>query len=271
MKENLALTLVDSHAHLSLENFDEDRAQVIKRAFQQGIKAILCPGEVTEPKSLQICLDLTEKYDNIIAAAGVHPHLAKAFNLDCARKIEELATARKIKAVGEIGLDFHYKFSPPYEQEEALRNQLNLAQKLGLPVILHSRKSGEQLTRAIQEEHFTRGGVLHCFTEDWEMAKKMMNLNFFISFSGILTFPKAHLLREVAKKITLERLLVETDSPYLVPFPYRGRKKRNEPVYVKEVAKTLAEIKSLSLEELAERTSNNFKSLFPFEIKNLRC
>lgn len=271
MKKNQPIILVDSHAHLSLEDFNEDRHLVIQRAFEGGIQAVLCPAEVTEPKSIEIAVDLTGKYKNIIAAAGVHPHYAQAFNSDHGQKIQDLAKAKKIKAVGEIGLDFHYKFSPPRQQEETLRYQLHLAQELDLPVILHSRESEKELIIAIQEEHFTRGGVLHCFTESWKMAKKMMDHNFFISFSGILTFPKAYLLREVAKKIPLEKVLIETDSPYLVPLPYRGKIKRNEPLYVKEVAKTLAEIKNLSLEELAGRTSENFESLFLFEIKNLRC
>lgn len=258
--------MIDSHAHLSMKQFDEDREPVIERAFRAGIEAILCPADIVEPEGLEITFGLTEKYNNIIAVAGVHPHNAKSFEHGCILKIQELAKARKIKGVGEIGLDFHYNFSPPAQQEEALRHQLELAEKLHLPVILHSRKSGRDLERTIQDLRFTQGGIVHCFTEDWETAKKMMDHNFYISFSGILTFPNAHPLREVAKKIPLEKLLVETDSPYLVPQPYRRKKKRNEPVFVKEVARTLAEIKNLSLNTLARQTSGNFKSLFMFEI-----
>jgi TatD DNase family protein len=263
-------SLVDSHAHLDMEEFDEDRSQVVERAFEQGIKAILCPAEVTHAQSVPKILDLIEKYQSLIAAAGVHPHQAKSFSPECTRRIKELAEAKKIKAIGEIGLDFHYNLSTPAEQEDAFRHQLNLAQELGLPVVVHSRNSGKKLVQAVEEEHFSQGGVLHCFTEDWEVAKQMMNRNFFISFSGILTFSKAPLLREVAKKIPLEKLLVETDSPYLVPVPFRGLKKRNEPAYVVEVAKVLAEIKDIALEELSEVTSRNFEFLFSFEIKNLR-
>jgi TatD DNase family protein len=263
-------SLVDSHAHLDMEEFDEDRSQVVERAFEQGIKAILCPIEITNPQSIEKTLTLIEKFRGLIAAAGVHPHQAKSFSRECTRKIKEMAEAKKIKAIGEIGLDFYYNLSTPPEQEDAFRHQLSLAQELGLPVVVHSRNSGKKLVLAVEEEHFSRGGVLHCFTEDWEVAKQMMNRNFFISFSGILTFPKAQLLREVAKKIPLEKLLVETDSPYLVPVPFRGLKKRNEPAYVVEVAKVLAEIKDISLEELSEVTSRNFESLFSFEIKNLR-
>ncbi len=259
-------SLVDSHAHLSMKDFDQDREQVIEKAFKEGISAILCPADLTEEPSVEITLGLTRKHSSIIAAAGVHPHNAKSFTAQCLQRTEHLAMTRKIHAVGEIGLDFHYNFSSPSEQKQALRQQLNAAQKLGLPVILHSRKSAEEIIKAIMEERFTRGGVVHCFSEDWEMARKMMGRDFFISFSGIITYPKAHPLREVARRIPLERLLVETDSPYLVPLSCRGRKKRNEPAFVREVAQALAEIKDISMEELAEKTTKNFHSLFMFEI-----
>lgn len=254
--------LVDSHAHLSMKAFNEDRDLVIQRAVQEGISAILCPAEITDPENLKITLDLIEKHENIIAAGGVHPHQAKRFSSDCQPKIEELAKTKKIYAVGEIGLDFHYNFSPPSNQKNVFRLQLNIAKELGLPVVIHSREAGNEVALAVEEEQFTHGGILHCFTEDWEFAKRMMNNSFFISFSGILTFPQAHLLREVAKKVPLEKLLVETDSPYLVPVPHRGHKKRNEPIFVKETAELLAGLKNVSLEYLADTTTQNFKSLF---------
>jgi len=267
----MAHTLVDSHAHLDMEEFDEDRDQVVQKAFQEGIKSILCPADVTNPKSIEKTFALTDKYESLIAAAGVHPHQAKHFTPSHTQRIEELAGEKKIKAVGEIGLDFHYDFSPRHEQEEVFCHQLNLAQKLELPVVVHSRNAGKEVAKAIEEEHFSKGGILHCFTEDWPVAKLMMDHNFFISFSGILTFPKAQPLRKIAEKIPLEKLLVETDSPYLVPFPLKGKKKRNEPAHVIETAKVLAGIKKVSLEKLACATSQNFESLFMFEIKNPRC
>jgi len=263
--------LVDSHAHLDLEDFDPDRNQVLERAFQAGVKIILCPADITKPKSLQITMELITKYDNLLAAAGIHPHQAKYFKLDLAPKIRKLASSKKIVAVGEIGLDFHYNFSLPKEQIETFRHQLNLAQELALPVVVHSRKAGQEVAHSVKEEHFSRGGILHCFTEDWETAKRMMNYNFLISFSGILTFPKAQSLREVAQKIPLESLLIETDSPFLVPVPYRGKNKRNEPSYVLEIAKVLANIKNTSLAALAGTTTRNFKSIFKFEKKDMRC
>jgi len=221
-----------------MKDFNEDRDAVIQTAFKEGIKAILCPIEITDSHSLHTTIKLIDKYKNIAAAGGTHPHNAKNFNP-----------------------------SPVKDQKEVLRQQLHTAQKLNLPVIIHSRNARKSIIQAVKEEHFTAGGVLHCFTENWEFANQMMDQNFLISFSGILTFPKAHPLREVAKKIPLDRLLVETDSPYLVPIPYRGRIKRNEPIYVKAVAECLSVLKNISLKELEESTTQNFESLFQFEIK----
>ena len=258
--------IVDSHAHLSMSAFDEDREEVIKSAFNHGIGAILCPAEVSEPKSIQTTCELTEKHSHIIASGGVHPHHAKEFTEESIIKIEDLAAEKKIHAVGEIGLDFHYNFSTPEQQKNAFRSQLTIAEKMGLPIIIHSREAADDILNIIQEEHFMLGGIVHCFTEDWPFAKKMLDLNFKISFSGIVTFPKAHELRETARKIPLEALLIETDSPYLVPFPYRGKIKRNEPKYVKETASFLSQLKMLSIEEFSLQTNSNFSSLFGIEI-----
>lgn len=260
------MKFVDSHAHINSEEFQDDRDQVIARAFQEEIQAILCPVELTEPKNLQIALELIEKHENIIAAAGVHPHNAKDFHAEVALTLRRLASEKKIFAVGEIGLDFHYNFSSPEEQRKAFRSQLNLAQDLGLPVVIHSRHAANEIVSAVEEEGFSNGGVLHCFTENWEFAEHMLKHDFLISFSGILTYPNAQSLRDVAKKLPLAKTLIETDSPYLAPVPYRGRIKRNEPVYVKEVAKTLADILHIDLGEVAQVTSQNFVTLFPIEI-----
>jgi TatD DNase family protein len=261
--------LVDSHAHLSLEDFDHDRDEVIQKSLKAGILAILCPGEVTDPKNLRITLEVATKYSSILAAAGVHPHHAKDFTQESAHKIESLAQKKQIRAIGEIGLDFHYNFSSPEQQIAAFRAQLNLAQQLNLPVIIHSRTAADTVAQCIDEEGFTQGGILHCFTESFEFAQDMLACAFYISFSGIITFPKAHLLREVAKKLPLDRLLIETDSPYLAPVPYRGRVKRNEPVYVKETALNLAGLKGVPIEQLAEATTKNFENCFQIELKNL--
>jgi len=265
------IEFVDSHAHLDMEEFDTDRDEVLRRAFQSGIQAILCPAEATSSKSLETTLELTAKYEKFLAAAGVHPHQAEHFDAACSKRIKDLASSKKIKAVGEIGLDFFYNFSSRQAQKEAFRSQLALAQELNFPVIIHSRNAASEILRAIRDLNFTKGGVLHCFTEDWNLAKKMMSQNFSLSFSGILTFPKAQSLREIAKKIPLGKLLIETDSPFLVPSVFRGVKRRNEPAFVVEVAKILAELKNVSLTEIANCTSQNFHSLFLFEKKTLQC
>ncbi len=254
--------LVDSHAHLSMEDFDNDRDEVIEKAFKAGVRAILCPAEITDKKNLNTTFMLTKKYSNIFAAAGAHPHQAKKFTPENAAHIKTLAETKQIHAIGEIGLDFYYNHSSSKQQIKAFRKQLNIAQKLNLPVVIHSRSASDEVISAIKEEKFTCGGVLHCFTEDWEFARQVLKLGFFISFSGILTFPRAHSIREAARKITLNKLLVETDSPFLTPVPYRGKIKRNEPVYVKETAKFLAELKNISFEEVAAITSQNFKTCF---------
>jgi len=262
----LFIALVDSHAHLSMAAFDEDRAEVIQSAFQNGIGAILCPAEVSDSRSVRICNELTEKHSKIIASGGVHPHLARDFTEGCLKTIETLAAERKIHAVGEIGLDFHYNFSPPEQQKNAFRAQLNVAEKAKLPVIIHCREASQEIIDIIQEERFKQGGIVHCFTEDWPFANKMLDMNFKISFSGIVTFPKAHELRETARKIPLEALLVETDAPYLVPFPLKRTIKRNEPRFVKETATLLSQLKMLPSDEFFSRTNLNFSSLFGIEI-----
>lgn len=264
-------SLVDSHAHLSSNDFDHDRHDVIQRAFHEGITAILCPAELTDKKELQITFETIREYPSIIAAGGVHPHNAKDFAVDHLQHIKAFAEDKYIMAVGEIGLDFHYNFSHPDEQIKAFRHQLVLAQDIGLPAIIHSRNARNEVLHIIKEVGFTQGGILHCFTEDWEFANEMMAYGFLISFSGILTFPKAQSLRTVAAQAPIQKILVETDSPYLVPVPYRGKVKRNEPVYVKETARVLAGLRNMTLEEIEENTTHNFESLFQIEIKNLRC
>ncbi len=262
--------LVDSHAHLDMEAFDPDRDRVIERALEAGVRMILCPAEATSLESLEVTLNLPSKFNGLFAAAGVHPHKAKDIKADLAQKLKNLASKNQIIAIGEIGLDFHYNLSSPQKQIDVFRRQLGIAQELALPVIVHSRKAGPEIINSINQENFHQGGILHCFTEDWETAKEMLNHSFLISFSGILTYPKAQALRDVAQKIPLEKLLVETDSPYLVPASYRGKIQRNEPSFVAETAEVLAGIKKVSLTELSAATTENFISFFRFEKKNIR-
>lgn len=263
--------LVDSHAHLDMPEFDPDRSEAVRRAFAAGLAAILCPADLTRPDSLAAIAALAAEFGPILAAAGVHPHQAKDLTEAHLKDLEALAGRSAIRAVGEIGLDYHYDFSPPEAQRRALRAQLALAERLGLPAILHSRLAGADIVAAVDGERFGRGGVLHCFTEDWAVASAMLDRGFLISFSGILTFPKAGALREVAARVPLDRLLIETDSPYLAPVPYRGAGRRNEPAYVVETARVLAGLKGLALEDLAEATTGTFSRLFPFEKAAGRC
>jgi TatD DNase family protein len=253
-------SLVDSHAHLDMEEFDPDREGVIRRAAEGHVAAILCPADLAQERSLRITMDMAASHRTIYAAAGLHPHQAKLLPTLSLDLIQDLAGAKKIVAIGEIGLDFHYDFSSPEEQRTAFRVQLAIAGELGLPVIIHSRNAGSEIALAVREEQLSAGGVLHCFTEDWDFAKAMLDMGFFISFSGIITFPKAHPLREVALKVPTDRLLVETDSPYLAPVPYRG--KRNEPAYVVHAARLLAELKGRPLDHLAEAVEGNFHRAF---------
>jgi TatD DNase family protein len=254
--------LVDSHAHLDMPEFDADRDQVLDRARDGGVTAILCPAELTEPRSLSTLLALRKRRPEVFVAAGVHPHQARFLQPEHLLTIRELAAAGTIRAVGEIGLDFHYNLSPPDAQREAFRSQVLLAHDLGLPVIIHTRKAGQEAVEIMEDAGFKGCGVFHCYTEDWDLARRVLDKGFLISFTGILTFSKAGDIREVAGKVPLDRLMVETDSPFLVPVPWRGKQKRNEPGFVVEVARVLAEVKGISLEALAAAATANFARLF---------
>jgi len=253
---------VDSHAHLDMEEFEGDREQVLERAWKAGLAAILCPADLTVEHSLDKTLGLKAKSPSLLAAAGVHPHQAAHFRPEHLAQLKRLAEAGTIVALGEVGLDFHYNLSPADSQRLAFRAQAAAAGEMGLPLIIHTRQAGREAFDIVQEENPGGRGVMHCYTEDWDLARRMLDLGFVISFSGILTFPKAESLREVARRLPLDRLLVETDSPFLTPVPFRGRVKRNEPRYVVEVARTLAALKDVSLEKLAEATTANFYKLF---------
>ena len=261
-KDRFFMEIADSHAHLDMAEFDSDREEVVRRAWTGGVKALLCPIDLTAPESLPRILELKQEFSWVSAAAGIHPHQAKDFSPSHLDTIRRLARTGKIAAVGEIGIDHHYNYSPAPVQDEAFRAQLRLAQELELPVVIHSRDAGEEILAAVEGEGFTRGGVLHCFTENRGTAERMIGLGFFISFSGILTYRNAHNLREIAAELPLEKILIETDSPYLVPQPLRGVKKRNEPLFVIETAKLLAVLKDRTLEEMASLTLRSYRTAF---------
>ena len=251
--------LLDSHAHLDDSDFDPDRAAVIERARAAGLRYILVAGGGTGPDRLDSPLAIAESHDWIYASVGVHPHEAQHFKDSHAEKIRKLAQHPKVVALGEIGLDYYYDHSPRDVQKQVLIRQMELARELKLPIIVHCRDAWADL-REIAATHWKPtglGGILHCFTGSHEDAHAFLDWGFLISFAGNLTFKKAENLREVARVVPLDRLLTETDSPYLAPVPFRG--KRNEPAYVRGVTQELARLCNLTEEEIARRVLENFE------------
>ena len=254
---------IDSHTHLDDQRFDADRAEVIQRALAAGIDTMLeiCGTDIAKG-SLDLGIRLAENYPFVYAAIGVHPHEASLYDDALEQKLLELSGHEKVIGWGEIGLDYYYDNSPRDLQRKAFRRQLELGRKRGLPVIIHTREAEED-TLDILRETESDAGVIHCFTGTQKLAEAAIGMGFYISFSGVLTFKTASELREVARSTPLEKLLIETDCPYLAPVPHRGN--RNEPSFVVETAAKLAEIKGMSIEEIARITSGNFKRLFSLQ------
>ena len=251
---------VDSHAHVSAPEFDADRSDVLARARAGGVAVILDVAVSGPEPRFEMALALADAYPGIYVALGVHPHDAKTYTPDLERRLLELSAHPKVIAWGEIGLDYHYDHSPRPVQRDVFLRQLHLAEQRGLPVVIHSREA-EADTLALLREHAGRvRGVLHCFTGSRQMARHCVEWGLYISFSGILTFRNASALVEIARELPRERVLIETDCPYLAPVPYRG--KRNEPLFVREVARRLAEIWGESPEAVGRRTAENFRALF---------
>lgn len=251
--------LIDSHAHLDGKEFDHDRKEVLEYAFESGIEKIINIG--FDFPSSQRSIALAEEYEQVYAAVGFHPHDAKEAKEGYLQSLQRLAAHPKVVAIGEIGLDYYYNHSDPEVQRKVFVEQIGLARELKMPVIIHNRDAhGDTLEILQRERGGENGGVLHCFSGSWEMAKTCMDLGFYISLAGPVTFKNARKAIEVAVNMPLSRLLVETDCPYLTPEPYRG--KRNEPAYVRFVAERIAELKGVSLEELAAATKRNTEELF---------
>lgn len=251
--------LVDSHAHLDGGQFAHDREATIQRAFDHGISHILTVGCDIESSAASVAL--AEKYANIYATVGVHPHDATEINPQSLEQLRQLLDHPKVVALGEIGLDFYRDRSPRDVQRTAFRQQIRLAREIGKPLVVHDRDAHDEILQILQEENAAEvGGVLHCFSGDLAMARKCLELGFYLSFPGTITYPKNHAAREVAKAIPIDRLLVETDCPYLAPQQFRG--KRNEPAYVRYTAEKLAEIKGLTVADVARVTSRNCHTLF---------
>ncbi|HAQ41537.1 MAG TPA: hydrolase TatD [Clostridiales bacterium] len=250
---------MDSHAHLDDERFNKDREDVINALNENGIEAVLDPG--ADLNSSKLAVALADRYPFIYAAVGCHPHDSKFMNDDAMNTFRQLAKNKKVVGIGEIGLDYFYDNSDRETQKIWFREQIRLAKELDLPYIVHDRDAHEDVFRIMKEEHYdgTRG-ILHCYSSSVEMAKEFVKLGFYISLGGPVTFKKSKTPKLVAKEIPLDKLLIETDSPYLTPEPFRG--KRNEPKYVRYVAEEIARIKEVPVEVIAENTRENFKKLF---------
>ena len=259
---------IDSHAHIDGPEFDADRGDVIQRARDAGVAAILNVG-TGDPHSgaLERAVDLAEKHEGIYTTVGTHPHDARFFDDKAEQKIRDLIKqSSRVIAWGEIGLDFHYDNSARDVQLEIFKRQLRAARDCNLPVIIHTREAEAETIEALESEWASSQlpGIMHCFSGTLRLAQNAIELGFSISFSGILTFKKADDLRSVVKQVPLDRLLIETDCPYLAPVPFRG--KRNEPAYVVEVARCLAELRELEIEEMASTTTANFARLFKLQL-----
>lgn len=256
------MRLVDSHCHLDSADFDGDREAVIERALEAGVERMVAIGTGDGPPDLEAGLRLADRYTSIYATVGVHPHEAAKATDETARRIRELARHPKTIAVGEIGLDYHYDFSPRDRQRAVFIEHLHIAREANLPVVIHTREAWADTMRII-EEHWAgaeRTGVMHCFTGGPDEARQCLALGFYLSFGGILTFPKAVEIQQAAREAPEDRILVETDAPYLAPVPKRG--KRNEPAFVFYTAAKLAELRGVSVESLAGATTANFDRLF---------
>jgi TatD DNase family protein len=274
MTDDRRLVLVDSHAHLEMEQFSADREQVLARAREAGVETIVAIGSGTGPGALDCGIQLAEQHDFIYATIGIHPHEAKLANEADFAELERLAKRPKVIAWGEIGLDYFYDHSPRDVQQRVFAQQLEMARAAKLPVVIHCRPSDgsdnawEECLRQLQQKWVPSGlgGILHCFTGTWSHAKRALDMGFMISFAGNVTFPKAQQIRDAAREVPLDRMLIETDSPFLAPVAHRG--KRNEPAFVKEVARQLGELRGFTTEEMGQRTSRNFYNFFKLAESN---
>ncbi len=254
------MNLVDSHCHLDDEKFDADREAAIARARAAGVERMMAIGTGGGPPDLEAALRLARQHDFIYATVGVHPHDAAKATPETFDRLAALAQESKVLAVGEIGLDYHYDFSPRDVQRRVFAQQLALAADAHKPIVIHAREAWPDTLAAIREHGLPHGGIMHCFTGGPKEADEALELGFHLSFGGILTFPKADDIRQAAARTPHHRLLIETDSPYLAPVPHRG--KRNEPAFLVETARRLAELRAMSAENVAALTTQNFNRLF---------
>lgn len=255
--------LIDTHTHLDDARYESDREAMIARAREAGVDTMITIG--CDLATSRSAVALANQYPFVYASIGVHPHEAKHIEDDWYEEFRQLAGQGRVVAYGEIGLDYHYNHSDPEEQRNRFREQIRLARELALPVIIHTREAQDDTIRILKEERASDiGGVFHCFSGDAWLAKDALDMGFYLSFSGILTFQNATMLRDIAKTVPSDRLLIETDCPYLTPIPHRG--KRNEPAYVKHVAEMLATLIShhgtMTADDIGRLTSENARRLF---------
>lgn len=251
--------LFDTHTHMDAPEFEEDRDAAMARAVEAGVSRLVNIGFNRE--TIPTTLALAEKYDFVYAAIGWHPVDAIDMQDGDLEWIESLCSHEKVVAIGEIGLDYHWDKSPKDVQHRVLREQIALAKRVKLPIVIHNREAHEDTIRILKEENALEvGGIMHAFSGSWETAKICLDMGFHLSFGGPVTFKNAKQPKEVLEKTPMDRLLIETDAPYLTPHPYRG--KRNETAYVRLVAEMAAQLKGVSLEEIAEQTMKNANKLF---------
>jgi TatD DNase family protein len=250
--------LVDSHCHLDFPQFDEDREAVLDRAEQAGVRALLAIGVGKGPPDLEAGIRMAALRPWVYATIGVHPHEAKLADDASFQRLEELSAHQRVLAVGEIGLDYHYDYSPRAAQHEVFVRQMELARRAGKPIVIHCREAWPDCLDLLRQHWRPHGlpGIFHCFSGDLAIAREGLDMGFYISFAGNVTFPKAQELRDICRELPMDRLLVETDAPYLAPVPFRGR--RNEPAHVAEVARRLAEVRAIPPQAMAETTTANF-------------
>lgn len=260
----MSLQFVDSHAHLDFDQYNTDRAEMIKRANDVGVANVLQIAMGPSEEKIIRCYSLVKQYDHMRMAVGLHPHDADQYNDDVYHLILTYASKEKVSAIGEIGLDYYYENSNRENQKKCFSDLMDLATIMNLPICVHTRDAFEDTYALVKEKNIFNqvGGVIHCFTGTESEAKKFVELGAYISFSGVVTFKNTEELHCAVKAVPMDRLLIETDAPFLAPVPYRG--KRNEPAYVVETAKTIAAIKGISLEEIARTTTANARKLFKF-------
>ena len=253
--------LIDSHAHIQGKEYAGEAEAVIARARAAGVETIIAVGGAGDMSSNSEAVALAARFENVYATVGMHPHDAKDVGAGELQSLRELASQPKVVAVGETGLDYYYNHSPHDVQRRVFAQFIHMARDTELPIVVHERDAAEEAEELLRCEGAGKlRGVIHCFTGNYEAACAYLDLGFYLSFTGIITFKNAEPLREVVRKVPLEKIFVETDSPFLTPVPHRG--KRNEPAYVRFVAETIADVKGIALDDVAQVTTANVRALF---------